>query len=279
MYGFYDELRHRIQDGDGQPNSSSGFGFVLSPTKNYLNNIYNNYEGEENALETSLSSELWDSFESSHSTSINNKSNTSNKKSNKSSKSKKSFGESGISLWRKFLELFDCLPIGAVIDGDLFCAHGGIPRDANTISSLVSLNRHGEVPFEGEICDLLWSDPVESLRGKLWEPNSRGAGIGFSQKLLGDFLRKNGLEKMYRSHQLVMEGFKKHWDENNLVTVWSAPNYCYRCGNMGSIAWVRKNGRSVDGNKEEMFDCFGAVGEEERRKPKAEERMDFMREL
>ena len=42
---------------------------------------------------------------------------------------------------------------------------------------------------------------------------------------------------------------------------------------------MRKNGRSVEGNKEEMFDRFGAVGEEERRKPKAEERMDFMREL
>ena len=70
------------------------------------------------------------------------------------------------------------------------------------------------------------------------------------------FLHANNMDLVCRAHQLVMEGYKFHFPEKNLVTVWSAPNYCYRCGNVASIL-------SLDENLKSDFKLFYDVPESE----------------
>ncbi len=81
------------------------------------------------------------------------------------------------------------------------------------------------------MCDLLWSDPDDRSG---WGMSPRGAGYTFGQDVSEQFNHNNGLTLISRAHQLVMEGY--NWShERNTVTIFSAPNYCYRCGNQAAI--------------------------------------------
>lgn len=99
-----------------------------------------------------------------------------------------------------------------------------LPADATTCAFPTSAPR--QVPHEGPMCDLLWSDPDDRCG---WGISPRGAGYTFGQDISEQFNHQNGLNLISRAHQLVMEGY--NWcHETNVVTIFSAPNYCYRCG-------------------------------------------------
>ena len=81
-------------------------------------------------------------------------------------------------VWKYFTDLFDYLPLTALVDGQIFCLHGGLSPSIDTLDHIRALDRLQEVPHEGPMCDLLWSDPDD--RGG-WGISPRGAGYTFGQ--------------------------------------------------------------------------------------------------
>lgn len=94
-----------------------------------------------------------------------------------------------------------------------------------------------EVPHKGGICDLLWSDPDDK---EGFHDSGRGAGYLFGSDISSKFIYTNGLQTIIRAHQMVINGYS--WaHEKNVCTIFSAPNYCYRCGNQASIMELSEN--------------------------------------
>jgi len=134
-------------------------------------------------------------------------------------------------VWTLITDLFDYLPLTAVVESTIFCLHGGLSPQIETLDAILELDRIQEVPHEGPMCDLLWCDP-DDRHG--WGISQRGAGYTFGQDITERFNHRNGITLICRAHQLVEQGY--NWDhDRQLVTIFSAPNYCYRCGNQAAI--------------------------------------------
>jgi len=140
----------------------------------------------------------------------------------------------------KFYELFDVLPLAATIGKKVIAIHGGISRHVKTIEDIEKIDRMMLCPKEGAMTDLIWSDPNDQKPEVDFEPSPRGASEIFGEKPLKEFLEKNGFEYLVRTHQWVEEGYKYDFGKK-VLTVFSAPNYCYQCGNKAGIAKIGKD--------------------------------------
>ena len=98
-------------------------------------------------------------------------------------------------VWKYFTDLFDYLPLTALVDSQIFCLHGGLSPSIDTLDHIRALDRLQEVPHEGPMCDLLWSDPDD--RGG-WGISPRGAGYTFGQDISETFNHSNGLTLVSR---------------------------------------------------------------------------------
>lgn len=127
-------------------------------------------------------------------------------------------------MWKYFTDLFDYLPLTALIDNQIFCLHGGLSPSIDTLDNIRALDRIQEVPHEGPMCDLLWSDPDDRCG---WGISPRGAGYTFGQDISEAFNHNNGLTLIARAHQLVMEGY--NWSQDrNVVTIFSGMMLSWR---------------------------------------------------
>lgn len=129
-------------------------------------------------------------------------------------------------MWEKCNRVFDRLPLSCVIDKEIFCVHGGIPRqtvkDQSELQAIMSVPVvSGVMPayeYESDdirqVCtDCLWSDPAkgegteiildddgfgESLRG--------GGAVCFGNLAVDNFLKANNLSFIIRAHEAHSHG-------------------------------------------------------------------------
>jgi len=151
-----------------------------------------------------------------------------------------------IDVFDAFMESFDSLPIGAIINGQFLCVHGGLSPEFIDLQQAQSIHRFQEPPREGLFCDLLWSDPTETYETDTsnispYNKNGiRGCAWFFTYEATMKFLNKNNLLSLIRAHEAQIEGYKMHKTCQStgfpsVITIFSAPNYCDVYNNKGAI--------------------------------------------
>jgi serine/threonine-protein phosphatase PP1 catalytic subunit len=143
-----------------------------------------------------------------------------------------------LKLWKVFNDCFNCMPVAALIDDKILCMHGGLSPELKTVDDITAIPRPTEIPDNGLLCDLVWSDPDDAIGG--WAENERGVSYIFGKEVLDAFLKKNGLDLIVRAHQVVEDGYE-FFDKKQLVTIFSAPNYCGEFDNAAGIMQVNEN--------------------------------------
>lgn len=132
----------------------------------------------------------------------------------------------GFTLYSKFLKVFECMPICAVVGGSIFCVHGGITRSPEfNMEQMRQMKRPIDVNASDIVTDLLWSDPSDDVKG--YTPSPRGVSCLFGKAKAHEFMQKNGLSMIVRSHEFCPEGMAfPYGKDGGVVTIFSASNYC-----------------------------------------------------
>ncbi|KAJ1311090.1 hypothetical protein OPQ81_009593 [Rhizoctonia solani] len=143
-----------------------------------------------------------------------------------------------IKIWKTFIDVFNCLPIAAVVASKIFCVHGGLSPSLHSMDDIKRIQRPTDVPDYGLLNDLLWSDPSDNAVD--WEDNERGVSYCFGKSVINDFLVRYDMDLICRAHMVVEDGYE-FWNDRTLVTVFSAPNYCGEFDNYGACMSVSED--------------------------------------
>lgn len=144
-----------------------------------------------------------------------------------------------VRLWKLFTDTFNCMPVCGLVDQRILCMHGGLSPELQDLNQIRRILRPSDVPDSGLICDLLWSDPADD-HSNGWGDNDRGVSWTFGEDVVTAMLEKFDIDLVCRAHQVVDDGYL-FFAQRQLVTVFSAPNYCGEFNNAGAFLSVDEN--------------------------------------
>jgi len=105
-----------------------------------------------------------------------------------------------IKLWKLFVNLFNLMPVAALIEGKIFCIHGGLSPELGYLNQISNIKRPTDIPDRGLLCDILWADPDKEING--FFPNKRGISVTFGEKQVLEFCERNNIDLIIRAHQV-----------------------------------------------------------------------------
>jgi len=141
-------------------------------------------------------------------------------------------------LWKIFTNVFNCLPVCAIIDEKIVCMHGGLSPQLKSFEQIRRAMRPTDIPDSGLLCDLLWSDPDKNISE--WGDNDRGISYTFGSNIVSNFLKKHDMDLIVRAHQVVADGYE-FFANHQLVTIFSAPNYCNEFNNNSAMLNIEES--------------------------------------
>lgn len=163
------------------------------------------------------------------------------------------FSNEGEDIWERVNDVFEFLPIAALVEGAILCIHGGIGDSISNLDDLRGIPKPiqvvGEIndrttPRDRMILDALWSDPTDndSVLGVHLSPRGKNT-CRFGPDRVQEFNRRNGLKLIIRAHECVQHGYE-YFAHGQLLTVFSATNYCNQYNNDGAMVVLVKDDRT-----------------------------------
>jgi len=155
---------------------------------------------------------------------------------------------SPLSVFRNICELFDYLPLAAlIVDKNvdkILCVHSGIRENTKYLEDIASVKKPYNVYETPVAMDLLWSTPVDTNNdNNINQKNNFTTSLRkryFDESMVAEFMKNNKINLIIRSHDVIESGYDTIYN-NRVISIFSATNYCNYHNNSGGILFIKKN--------------------------------------
>merc|ERR1712232_543873 len=157
----------------------------------------------------------------------------------------------GAEVYRAFIDAFDWLPLGCVVAGRILILHGGIGDGNWELNHLDNVQRPlttHSLPADRIVYNMLWSDPIPETQldsfGVHGSPRDNHAHLicRFGRDVTKQFLERNGLDMIIRSHEARVKGHGYEvLHEGKCVRVFSARDYEHNHNDACVLSIRRRN--------------------------------------
>lgn len=93
-------------------------------------------------------------------------------------------------------DTFNCMPFCGLVGGRILCMHGGLSPKLNDLDQIRRIRRPIGPPVPSMALDLLWSDPMDKIKG--WKKNSRGVSYVFGADVVKEFCENLDIDLVAR---------------------------------------------------------------------------------